>query len=332
MKEGSWTLSVGLTLALTFGLTSALPNPNPAGSTIVISTVTVVPVAAASPYPASPTTNEFKYLNFDETSNPDKASRTLIHDAFEDWAAVIQKAIESLANTEDNTYKTWFPDTVTGNKKSVRDFLTGVFTQLFDSSASPAAPLPYVASFVCDNKDFGGVTGQGICDSVTTSYFNRGSAKFHVCPFGFSVQPTKATDIKCSDLGDVVSSKMQSLTSTLVHEFMHSENPGAATPNGKWQESPPESFHADSDLEKIQDVQYGASSCMRLAKGKSAQDTFVNADSYQWFAVNAFYNSYCGNPFGIPVVTQADFDAGQAELLSSPEYNAALSDGSLAGV
>jgi len=71
---------------------------------------------------------------------------------------------------------------------------------------------------------------------------------------------------------------------------------------------------------------------MRLAKGPRSQEAFVNADSYKWFALNAFYNSYCGTTFGIPLVTEADFDAGEAQLLSSPEYNATLSDGSLAGV
>ena len=71
---------------------------------------------------------------------------------------------------------------------------------------------------------------------------------------------------------------------------------------------------------------------MRLAKGSDSQKTFINAESYKWFALNAFYNSYCGNPFGIPFVTEADFDAGMAELENSPEYNATLSEGVLAGV
>ena len=217
--------------SLTLGLSSALPNPLPQGTTTSVQTVTVIPVAAGSPYPASPTTNEFQYLNFDENSNTDTASRTIIHNAFEDWAAVVQKAIDSLANAQDNTYNVWFPNTVTGNKNSVRDFLTGVYSQLFDLNANPAAPLPYVASFTCDNKDYGGLTGEGLCDADTTSYFSRPLGKFHVCQVGLS-QTTKATDVQCSGLGDVVSTKMYSLTGTLLHEFMHSQNAGAATPNG----------------------------------------------------------------------------------------------------
>lgn len=236
------TFTLMFSLGLTIGITTGLPNPQttvpaPSSTTTLTSTVSVIPVAAGSPYPAAPTTNEFQYLNFDETSNTDKATRTIIHNAFEDWAAVIQKAIDSLNNAQDNTYQVWFPTTVTGNKKTARNFLVGVFEELYDSSSNPAAPLPYVATFTCDNKDYGGTTGQGICDNTTTSYFSRLPGKFHVCPLGLS-QTTKATDIQCSTLGDVVSSKMGSLTSTLVHEFMHSQNAGAATPNGKWSYSP----------------------------------------------------------------------------------------------
>ena len=228
MKICALFFSVGLTI----DLASGLPNPNPSSTTTVITTVSVIPVVAGSPYPASPTTNEFDYLNYDEENETDKATRTIIHTAFEDWAAVIQKALDSLGNSQDNTYKTWFPETATGNKKPVRGFLAGVFNRVFDSNADSPAPLPYVATFVCDNVDFGGINNEGICDSSTTSCFSPLLAKFHVCPVGVQ-QPTKANDIKCSDLGDVVSSKMNSLTGSLVHELMHSHNAGAATPNGE---------------------------------------------------------------------------------------------------
>lgn len=108
-----------------------------------------------------------------------------------------------------------------------------MFHQLLNMNIDPPAPLPYVTSFTCDNVDYGGPQAQGECDGFTPSYFSRLSGKFHVCPFGIESQPTRATDIECSDLGDVVSSKMQSLTSTLIHEFMHSQNAGDATPTGR---------------------------------------------------------------------------------------------------
>jgi hypothetical protein len=219
-------------LYLAIGLTDGFPNPILPSTTTIVNTITVLPVQA-SPFPAGPTTNEFLYLNFDEESKPDKAKRLVIHDAFEDWAAVVQKAIESLTNTQDNTYQAWFPDSVNRNKKPVREFLAGVYETLFDSSADPAAPLPYVASFVCDNTDFFD-DGVGGCDGTTTAYCNRLKGKFHVCPFGMESQPTKATGINCDTLGDVVSDRMNSLTGTLVHEFMHSRNAGDATPDGKF--------------------------------------------------------------------------------------------------
>lgn len=82
----------------------------------------------------------------------------------------------------------------------------------------------------------------------------------------------------------------------------------------------------------ITDVEYGASTCMRLAKGGSKQKTFVNADSYMWMALNAYYNKACNKKFGDPVVTKKDFDKGQARLHGSREYDPAMSAGTLAGV
>jgi len=71
---------------------------------------------------------------------------------------------------------------------------------------------------------------------------------------------------------------------------------------------------------------------MRLAKGDMSQKAFINADSYHWFALNAFYNSFCDKVFSSPLVTSEDFDSGWSETLSSPEYNASITDGVLAGV
>lgn len=82
-------------LGLVVNLTSGLPNPSSTSTTTVVNIVTVVPLAARSPYPDEPITNEFQYLNFEESSDTDKATRTIIHEAFKDWAAVIQKAIDS---------------------------------------------------------------------------------------------------------------------------------------------------------------------------------------------------------------------------------------------
>jgi len=226
------TSTLAFLVALSFDFTNGLPNPSPAETATTVSSAPLVPRAAGSPYPSSPTTNEFTYVNFDESMDNDKGDRTAVHDAFEDWAAVVKAAITSLGNTDDNTYLTWFPDTVTGNKNTARDFLKGVLTTLLDDTTDPPAPLPYVASFVCDHKDYGGADGQGICDASTTSYFSRLPGTFHVCPFGLS-QTIKATDIKCDGLGDTVSANMHSLTGTLVHEFMHSQDAGDATPNGK---------------------------------------------------------------------------------------------------
>lgn len=71
---------------------------------------------------------------------------------------------------------------------------------------------------------------------------------------------------------------------------------------------------------------------MRLNKGPKKNKTFNNADSYKWFALNAYYNKICDKAFGDPVITDADFEASETELVNSPEYDSADADGSLAGV
>lgn len=82
----------------------------------------------------------------------------------------------------------------------------------------------------------------------------------------------------------------------------------------------------------IVDIQYGAGNCMRLNDGPVKQKTFINADSYKWFALNAYYNSRCHKKFGDPFITSEDFQESTAELEESPLYNATLSSGTLAGV
>lgn len=71
---------------------------------------------------------------------------------------------------------------------------------------------------------------------------------------------------------------------------------------------------------------------MRLNRGGRKNKTFNNADSYKWFAINAYYNKICSKTFNDPIVTEADFLATQTEAENSPDYDAADDAGSLAGV
>ena len=112
----------------------------------------------------------------------------------------------------------------------------------------------------------------------------------------------------CSSFGDNVDSSMRALSGTLIHEFMHMNSVGD---------------QVDQSVGHITDIIYGASNCFRLAHAKSdvnRQKAFVNADSYRWFATNAYYNSVCGKNFGDPKATSEDFEEGVAEAQASPEY------------
>ncbi|KAI5358051.1 putative metallopeptidase, catalytic domain superfamily [Septoria linicola] len=277
-----------------------------------VATVTVVPIpAAASPYPSKPSTNEFLYEHYDEAKDTDKADRTTVHNAFNVWSEVLQAAIQSLGDTSDDTLSRWFPSEV----KSVgtpyidgRTYVREALLRLFKPDATNLAPQPRVASLINDHNDYRSACGP---DKKTKAYFTDDD-RFHICPRGLS-QVTSARETDRSKLGTQVGADMNSLTGTLIHEFMHWNRVG-------------------NDLPRSADVQYGAGNCMRMNDGKKKQETFINADSYKWFALNAYYNGMCNKKFGDPFITSEDFEESSGELEESPLYDAALSSGSLAGV
>jgi hypothetical protein len=113
---------------------------------------------------------------------------------------------------------------------------------------------------------------------------------------------------------------MRSLATTLVHEVMHSNAAGDSAPNSAGH---------------IKDLVYNPGNCYRLRNAKSRvnkQRTFINADSYEWLAVNAYYNNVCGKDCQDPDITTADFKEGMAETYESKEYDAALTSGIFAYV
>ncbi|USW53062.1 Putative metallopeptidase, catalytic domain superfamily [Septoria linicola] len=271
---------------------TALPNPQ-------VAIVTVVPIpAAASPYPSKPSTNEFSYEHYDEAKDTDKADRTTVHNAFDAWSEVLQAAIQSLGDTSDDTFSRWFP--------------SEALLRLFKPDATNPAPQPRVASLINDHNDYRSACGP---DKKTKAYFTDDD-RFHICPRGLS-QVTSAREVDRSKLETQVGADRNSLTGTLIHEFMHWNRVGNDLPRSAGH---------------IVDVQYGAGNCMRMNDGKKKQETFINADSYKWCALNAYYNSRCNKKFGDPFITSEDFEESSAELEESPLYDPALSSGSLASV
>jgi hypothetical protein len=282
-------------------------------------TVTVIPIPLA-PYPDKPYTNEFQYINYDDNKKEDTDTRTTIHKAFADWPAMMQKALEAIANNEDKTFDRWFPEDVdvSGKVIDARGYVSGVFRQLLKADATSPEAKEAIKNTVNDKNDFG-KKGKGNCEGSTKAYTSPSTNTFHVCPLGLAL-PTAATDIQCSALGDKVSQDMRSLTATLVHEFMHLSAAGDSAPNSAGH---------------IQDITYSPSNCHRMRNAKSRenqQKAFINADSYKWLAINAYYNSVCSKGFADPEVTTADFESGVAEAEASPEYNAELASGIFAYV
>lgn len=200
-----------------FVLTAALPNPP-------VTTVTVIPIpAAASPYPSKPTTNEFSYENYDEKDAAQTADRTKIHDAFGAWAEVLQAAIQSLADTSDDTFNRWFPTEVKSDGKpyiDARTYVREAFLRVFKPDATSPTPQSRVATLINDRIDY-----YPACGPTTKAYFSPSDNRFHICPKGLE-QATSARDLDCKKLGTQVGPDMNSLTGTLIHEFMHWDRVG----------------------------------------------------------------------------------------------------------
>lgn len=119
--------------------------------------VTVVPIPLA-PYPDSPYTNGFQYINYDDSKDEDKTARTTIHNAFMNWPAMMQKALESMSNTDDTTFSRWFPEDVDvpgkDNPIDARGYVSGVFRQLLQASTTSPTAKEVIKNFVNDKNDY----------------------------------------------------------------------------------------------------------------------------------------------------------------------------------
>jgi hypothetical protein len=133
-------------------------------------TVTVVPIPLA-PYPDSPYTNEFQYINHDDSKDEDKTARTTIHNAF---------ALESIANTDDTTFNRWFPEDVDvpgrDNPIDARGYVSGVFRQLLQACATSPAANQVIINFVNDKNDY----SKEPRGPTTEAYFTASINTFHV--------------------------------------------------------------------------------------------------------------------------------------------------------
>lgn len=184
-----------------------------------------LPAVAPSPYPASPTTNEFKYLNYRESNDEDKKNRKKVHDAFLDFSPVLKAALEAI--DDQDVFGRWFQDKVLREDKDDLDgpeYVKGVLSRIY--SASNDAPTERVIGFTNVRNDW-----LNNCKKGTRAYTSgSGGPPWHFCPDGLA-QTVKASDIDCEKLGDALSEDMQSMTGTIIHEFMHQSTVGKDAPN-----------------------------------------------------------------------------------------------------
>ena len=147
-------------------------------------------------------TNEFKWLNWDEKSETDKADAMKIHQAFKEWADLVEAGAKAAADTDSATYKRWFgtQDDPTETKK--------VFDNMWDGKKANSI----IAGMTLDRMDF-----SNQCNPNRAAYTLADTGKFHVCQKG--LDRPQLSEINCDVLDDSCSSKMRSLSMTLLHEM-----------------------------------------------------------------------------------------------------------------
>ncbi|KAI9802277.1 MAG: hypothetical protein M1833_001783 [Piccolia ochrophora] len=221
-------------------------------------------------------TNEFKWLNWDKEDEDHKKDAKKIHDAFGEWRDLVKEGAVAAADKDGAIFKRWF------GKQDDPDEIKNVFGNMWSGSSATKE----VKEMVCDRKDF-----KDSCTKNPTwnAYTMADTGHFHICPKG--MKGGLASENKCGDLDDSCSSKMRSLSLTLLHEMTHYNRIGS---------------DARGEIAVI-DVKSGAYDCFKL----SNDDKGDNAQNYAWLAADAYYSKTCDKTFKDPEVgvkTTSDYE------------------------
>jgi hypothetical protein len=105
---------------------------------------------------------------------------------------MMQKALGSIANTDDTTFNRWFPEDVDVPAKTTLDargYASGVFRQLLQASTTSLAAKEVIKNFVNDKNDY----SKEPCGPTTKAYFTASTNTFHFCPAGLALLPRPPT-------------------------------------------------------------------------------------------------------------------------------------------
>lgn len=98
------------TLLAGVGFISAAPTPDTTvdkGASAVTATLVPIdlPPVPLALYPDSPSTSEFQHIHYDDNKEEDKKIRTAIHNAFANWPAMMQKALQLLRSILSTSHR-----------------------------------------------------------------------------------------------------------------------------------------------------------------------------------------------------------------------------------
>ena len=234
-----------------------------------------------------------------EVTNPRQLSKRTLPD-FEDWPngdpnqQTLRNAlpdsldlVSRVASNYDKYKAIWdkyFPE-------ADHDKVKGVWNQIMSDPADPGTGEDRLQYCIIIGFDLTkGNAGGDSCAEGAAAYTLPVSSGFlppggpptttlsYYCPPAFQTA-LKYSDISCNDLGDTMSTKMDFLGATIMHEWMHNDAIGAAATG-----------------QHIIDVNgedgYGPTAVRNLLINTPDQ-CVKNADSYTWLALEVFWTALC---------------------------------------
>ncbi|KAK4981773.1 hypothetical protein LTR50_007884 [Elasticomyces elasticus] len=271
------SLSKALALALASSITLLLANANPLPDKVRRDppAPSAYPIGTACP-------NEWQYLNFNPDDPTDQAHLQQLHEVVcgYDIVPLIISGIDAGSHV-NGVYLRYFP-----NSDAEDDYVANVlsvYRKLYpQDSGTNLGPL--AATFVIDNKDF-----DDNCADSNLAYTNTDSIddreKIHFCDLAYT-RPD-IYHMQCSSFDPYPSTKLDSLSRIALHEMCHYSSVG------------PESSVASQIVDSQNDDGNGAYNPERChglvdpAQDDQPAKTEINADSYAWMAVDAYWSFAC---------------------------------------
>ncbi|KAI9149907.1 hypothetical protein HJFPF1_09653 [Paramyrothecium foliicola] len=221
-----------------------------------------------------------EFPEFEDEHNFGEGQEDIIKNALPDAIDLVTRVTENYEGYKD-IWSNYFPE---DDHETVME----VFQRIVPEADDPGEGDDRLKNARISGYNFFPAMGKGDpCAEGSAAYTSNwvdekenplGFSRTHFCPPAYE-QPPKYEDMKCTDLGDTVSDKMDFLGATVMHEWIHNDDIGTEVIG-----------------ERIIDVDglkgYGPANVRRMLSD-NPEKVKLNADSYTWLAIEVFWTKLC---------------------------------------